>query len=259
MFQAFRIAGIPVRIDLGWLLVFALITWSLATGYFPQVLPELASGAAWLHGVGAAALLFVSVFLHELAHALVARRLGMRVTGIRLHLFGGVSELAAEPRTPRAEVSVAAVGPLTSFALAGVCYGLGRLTTGSSWLAALTGYLTVVNLVLGLFNLVPGFPLDGGRLLRALLWWGSGRREWATRWASQAGSLFGGLLMALGVLRGLGGEVVGGLWFLLIGLFLHRAAQAGRGRPPARAGAPGLATTGERAADEPAPTGERVA
>jgi Zn-dependent protease/CBS domain-containing protein len=227
MFQVLRISGIPVRIDVSWLLVFALISWSLAAGYFPQVLPELGPGAAWLHGVGAAALLFASVLVHELSHALVARRHGMRVIGIRLHLFGGVSELASEPPTPRAELLVAAVGPLTSFALAGVFYALGRVGTGAPWLAALTGYLAVVNLMLALFNLVPGFPLDGGRVLRALLWWGSGRWDWATRWAGRAGSLFAGLLMVLGVLRTMGGDVVGGLWFILLGLFLHQAAQAG--------------------------------
>jgi Zn-dependent protease/CBS domain-containing protein len=227
MFQVFRISGIPVRIDVSWLLVFALISWSLAAGYFPRVMPELSPGAAWVHGVGAALALFASVFLHELAHALVALQQGMRVTSIRLHIFGGVSELASEPPTPRAELLVAIVGPLTSFALAGCFYALGRVPAGPAWWAALTGYLTVVNLILGLFNLVPGFPLDGGRVLRALLWWGSGRWDWATRWASRAGSIFAGLLMALGVLRTFGGEVVGGLWFILIGLFLHQAAQAG--------------------------------
>jgi Zn-dependent protease len=227
MLQVFRVAGIPVRIDVSWLLVFALISWSLAAGYFPRVLPELTPGAAWAHGVAAAALLFVSVFLHELAHALVALRHGVPVTGIRLHVFGGVSELGAEPPTPQAELRIALVGPLTSFAIAGVCYGLGGAVAGPPWAAALTGYLTVVNLVLGLFNLVPGFPLDGGRVLRAMLWWWSGRLGWATRWASRAGSAFAGVLMALGVVRTLGGEVVGGLWFILVGLFLHQAAQAG--------------------------------
>jgi Zn-dependent protease len=226
MFQVFRVAGIPVRIDVSWLLVFALISWSLAAGYFPRVMPDLTPGAAWVHGVVAAALLFASVFLHELAHALVALRHGMRVTSIRLHVFGGVSELASEPPTPRAEFLIAVVGPLTSFAIAGFFYGLGRAVAGPPWVAALTGYLTAVNVIVGLFNLVPGFPLDGGRVLRAMLWWWSGRLGWATRWASRAGSAFAGVLMALGVVRSLGGEVVGGLWFVLIGLFLHQAAQA---------------------------------
>jgi Zn-dependent protease len=226
MIQAFRVAGIPVRFDLGWVLVFALISWSLAAGYFPRMIPEVTPGAAWLQGLVAAALLFASVLLHELAHALVAVEQGVTVSGIRLHVFGGVSEMEDEPPTPLAEALIALVGPLTSFVVAAVCYGLGRALAGPPWVTAMTGYLAVVNLVLGLFNLVPGFPLDGGRLLRALLWWWSGRLGWATRWASRAGSAFALLLMALGLGRSLGGEVVGGLWFILIGLFLHQAAQS---------------------------------
>jgi CBS domain-containing protein len=141
-------------------------------------------------------------------------------------VFGGVSELESEPTTPRGEFLIAIVGPLTSFVLAGVCYGLGRALDSPPWVPALTGYLTVVNLLLALFNLVPGFPLDGGRLLRALLWWGSGDLTFATRWASRAGSGFAFLMMGLGIARSLGGEVVGGFWFILLGLFLHQAAQS---------------------------------
>jgi Zn-dependent protease len=225
MLQIVRIAGIPVRVDASWLLIFALISWSLASGYFPAVLPELTSGGAWLHAVTAALLLFASVFLHELSHALVARAQGVRVIGIRLHVFGGVSELESEPPTPRAEFRIAVVGPLTSLALAALCYGLGRAWAAVPWVVALTGYLTVVNLIVGLFNLAPGFPLDGGRLLRAMLWWWSGSLSRATRWASRVGALFALALVGLGVLRALTGELVGGLWFMLIGLFLHQAAR----------------------------------
>lgn len=226
MLQIFRVAGIPVRMDASWLLVFALISWSLASGYFPHVLPQLTPAAAWLHAVLAACLLFASVFLHELSHTLVARGQGVRVSGIRLHIFGGVSELESEPPTPWAEFLIAVVGPLASFALAALCYGLGRAGAGLPWLAALTGYLTAVNLIVALFNLVPGFPLDGGRLLRAMLWWWSGRLGWATRWASRVGSLFALMLVTLGAVRGIAGELVGGLWFILIGLFLLQAARA---------------------------------
>jgi Zn-dependent protease len=234
MFQVLRVAGIPVRIDPSWLLVFALITWSLAAGYIPHALPELTAVATWLSAAAAAALLFVSVFLHELSHSLVALRLGVRVTGIRLHVFGGVSELDTEPPTPRAEFLIAVVGPLTSFVIAALCYGLGRGAAGSPWAVALTGYLAVVNLVLGLFNLVPGFPLDGGRVLRAALWSASGRLGWATQWASRIGALFAFALVALGVVRALAGEVVGGLWFVLIGAFLHQNARSGAALASAR-------------------------
>jgi Zn-dependent protease len=226
MFQLLRVAGIPVRVDLSWLLVFALISWSLAAGYFPRVLAPLSTGGAWFHGMAAAALLFVSVFLHELFHALVAREQGVRVLGIRLHVFGGVSELESEPPTPGAECLIAVVGPLVSFVLAALCYGLGGAARSRPWALALTGYLVAVNLVVGLFNLVPGLPLDGGRLLRAMLWWWSGRLDWATRWARRAGWAFAFILVAIGVARGLGGETIGGLWFVLIGLFLYRAARA---------------------------------
>ena len=226
MLQIFRVAGIPVRVDASWLIVFGLISWSLAAGYFPHVLPDATPAAAWAHGVAAALLLFVSVFLHELSHALVAIEHGVPVRGIRLHVFGGVSELEAEPPTPRAELLIAAVGPLTSFVIAALCYGLGRALDGPSWVSALTGYLAAVNFLVGVFNLAPGFPLDGGRLLRALLWWGSGHQGWATLWASRAGSAFAFVMIGLGVARALNGELIGGLWFAMIGLFLHQAARA---------------------------------
>jgi hypothetical protein len=158
----------------------------------------------------------------------VAIEHGVPVSGIRLHVFGGVSELEAEPPTPRAELLIAVVGPLTSFVIAALCYGLGRAIGGPPWVAALTGYLAAVNLLVGLFNLVPGFPLDGGRLLRALLWWASGRQSWATLWATRAGAAFAFVLIALGGLRVAGGELVGGLWFVLIGIFLYQAARVSR-------------------------------
>jgi len=228
MLQIFRVAGIPVRVDASWLIVFGLISWSLAAGYFPHVLPGAGTAAVWTHGVVAALLLFVSVFLHELSHALVALEHGVPVSGIRLHVFGGVSELEAEPPTPRAELMIAAVGPLTSFVIAALCYGLGRALDGPPWVSAMTGYLAAVNFVVGIFNLAPGFPLDGGRLLRAFLWWGSGSQGWATLWASRAGTAFAFLMIGLGLARGLNGELIGGLWFGLIGLFLHQAARASR-------------------------------
>jgi len=226
MLQGLRVAGIPVRVDVSWLLVLALISWSLAAGYFPHVLPESTPAAAWLQGLAAAGLLFVSVFLHELAHALVARRHGVPVSGIRLHVFGGVSELESAPPTPPTEFLIAVVGPLTSIVVAVLCYSLARALTEVPWALALTGYLTVVNLILGLFNLVPGFPLDGGRLLRAMLWWSSGRRDWATRWASGVGVMFAIVLVALGLVRAVTGEIVGGLWFVLVGLLLYQAARS---------------------------------
>jgi Zn-dependent protease len=226
MLQVFRVAGIPVRVDVSWLLVFALISWSLATGYVPRVLPELGSGAAWLHGAAAAALLFACVLVHELSHALVALHHGVRVSTIRLHVFGGECELESEPSTPLAEAVVTLMGPLTSLLLAAASYSFGHAVTDVPWALALTGYLAAVNLILGLFNLAPALPLDGGRLLRAILWWWSGSQLSATRWAAGAGSLFGMGLIALGGVRLAGGELVGGAWFVVIGLVLVRAARS---------------------------------
>jgi Zn-dependent protease len=224
--ELFRVRGIPVRIDVGWLLIFGLIAWSLAAGYFPHVLPSQSPAAYWAQGAAAALLLFVSVLLHELAHALVALRHGVPVGGITLHLFGGVSQLEREPETPRAELLIAVVGPLTSFAVAGATAGLGRLLTTPAWVVALTGYLAAVNLVVGVFNLVPAFPLDGGRILRAALWAWSGSADRATRVASRVGSMAALLMLVVGVVRAFAGDVLGGLWLALIGLFLYRAARA---------------------------------
>jgi Zn-dependent protease len=224
--QLFRVRGIPVRIDVGWLLVFGLMSWILASGYFPHVLPALSPAQYWLHGVLASLLLFASVFLHELSHALVALEHGIPVGGITLHVFGGVSQLDAEPPTPRAEALIAAVGPLTSFGIAGLCFTAERAVAGLPSLQAVTGYLAAVNLVIGVFNLLPGFPLDGGRLLRAALWYWTGALPRATLVASRIGSAFAFLMMALGLARMLGGELMGGAWLVLIGLFLHQAARS---------------------------------
>jgi Zn-dependent protease len=224
--ELFRIRGIPVRIDLGWLLIFGLVAWSLASGYFPFMLPAQSAMASWALGIGAALLLFASVLVHELAHALVALRHGVGVGGITLHLFGGVSQLESEPETPRAELLIAIVGPLTSFAIAGAWYAIGRLLTGPPWADVLAGYVAVVNLVVGVFNLVPAFPLDGGRVLRAALWASSGSLDAATRWAARVSTVLAVLMVAVGIVRALRGEAMGGIWLALIGLFLLQAARS---------------------------------
>jgi Zn-dependent protease/CBS domain-containing protein len=222
----FSIRGIPVRVHASWLAVYGLIAWSLAVGYFPQALPELRQATHWVSGLVAALLLFVSVFLHELSHSLVALRLGIPVSAITLHIFGGVSELSREPDRPQSELAIAIIGPLTSFAIAAAVLLLGALVPVGAVVGAVMQYLALVNVVVGVFNLVPGFPLDGGRVLRAALWKTKGDLAWATRIASGAGSIFGLVLMGLGVWRALGGEFLGGLWFVVIGLFLRQASTA---------------------------------
>jgi Zn-dependent protease/CBS domain-containing protein len=235
----FSIRGIPVRIHASWLAVYGLIAWSLAVGYFPQVLPELRPLTHWLGGLIAALLLFVSVFLHELSHSLVALRLDIRVSSITLHIFGGVSELTREPDRPRDEFAIAIVGPLTSLAIAAAVALLAVVLSPTPVVRAVMHYLVLVNAMVGLFNLVPGFPLDGGRILRSALWKARGDLAWATRIASTTGSAFGVGLMALGAWRALSGEFLGGLWFVLIGLFLRQASTASYQQLLARRGLDG--------------------
>jgi Zn-dependent protease len=221
----FRIAGIPVRVHASWLVIYGLIAWSLSVGYFPRVLPDVTVLTHWASGLVAALLLFVSVFLHELSHSIVARAHDLPVSAITLHVFGGVSELGREPESPGVEFRIAIVGPLTSMALAGLAFAGAAFVGARPIVAAILGYLATVNVLVGVFNLVPGFPLDGGRVLRAILWRTKGNLQWATRIASRAGSTFGLVLIGLGVVRGLTGEFLGGLWFVLIGLFLRQAAE----------------------------------
>lgn len=221
----FRVFGIPVRVHASWLVIYGLIAWSLSVGYFPQVLPDVSARAHWVGGFVAALLLFVSVLLHELSHSVVARRHGLPVAAITLHVFGGVSELGREPESPGVEFRMAIVGPLTSFALGGLTFVAATLVGDQGMLTAILRYLAFVNIAVGAFNLVPGFPLDGGRVLRAALWRAKGNLQWATRVASRAGSIVALVLIGLGVMRGLAGEFLGGLWFVLIGLFLRQAAE----------------------------------
>ncbi|MBI2203590.1 MAG: site-2 protease family protein [Candidatus Rokubacteria bacterium] len=228
-FRVVSVRGIPISIHPSWLVVYALLTWMLAVGYFPQALPDQPALAYWVHGLVAALLLFVSVLLHELSHSFVALAHGMSVRGITLHVFGGVSELGEEPPSARAEFVIAIVGPLTSLGLAGVLWAVGRagfVPAGSP--EAVVDYLVVFNLAVGLFNLIPGFPLDGGRLLRAALWRWTGQLGRATETASQVGAGFALALMIVGVFRIFGGAVVAGLWMILIGMFLRGAAEASR-------------------------------
>lgn len=222
------IAGIPIRIHASWLAIYALITWTLAVGYFPQALPELGAAAWWVSGLIAALLLFVAVLLHELSHAFVARAHGLRVRGITLHVFGGVSHLEDEPPSARAEFLIAVVGPLTSLGLAGLLWAVdaaGLVPGGSP--EAIVQYLIAVNAAVGVFNLLPGFPLDGGRLLRAVLWRWKGSLGHATYLASRIGTGVAFALVGLGVVQILAGGLVGGFWLILIGLFLRGAAEAG--------------------------------
>jgi Zn-dependent protease len=195
--RLFRIAGIDIGVHYTWIFIFLLISWSLAQGFFPQQYPGWDTFSYWITGILAALVLFASVLLHELAHSLVARARGMPVNSITLFIFGGVSNLEEEPEKPRAEFAMAIVGPLTSLALAGIFWGLTQTVENQdSPLAAMLSYLALINLVLAVFNLMPGFPLDEGRVLRSILWGTTGSLRKATDIAATVGRLFGWGLIA---------------------------------------------------------------
>jgi len=223
----FTILGFEIRLNLSWLLLGLLITWTLAEGFFPEQYPELTARARWWMGAAGAVGVFFSIVFHELSHSLVGRRFGLPVGGITLFVFGGIAELRHEPKTPSTEFLMAAAGPLSSVVLAGVCFVAEKLSGQAGWPVQVIGvlhYLVIINLILAVFNLVPAYPLDGGRMFRAALWaWRKNLRE-ATRIASRVGSFFGLGLMVLGVLAFLGGDVIGGMWSFLIGAFLRGAA-----------------------------------
>ena len=223
----FTVAGIKVEIDLSWLAIFALILWSLSAGYFPGVYPGHRTSAYWVVGLAATLLFFGSVLIHELSHAAVGNLKGGKVDRITLFIFGGMAHLSAEPKSAEDEILIAGVGPLTSLGLAlvfWVIHGMVAAIAASSLWAAVFRYLAFINLALALFNLLPGFPLDGGRLFRAILWKRTGDMDKATARAADWGASLAWGMMGFGALEIFGGALVGGLWLILIGLFLRSAA-----------------------------------
>ena len=223
----FRIAGIQVQLDYSWFLIFWLVLLSLSVGYLPGTHPGHDSVAYWSAGLAATLLFFLSLLAHELSHALVALRSGIQVPAITLFLFGGVSHMSEEPRRPATELRVAIAGPLMSFALA-LVFWVVKLALGDApaLVVAVARYLAWVNAALGVFNLLPGFPLDGGRILRALVWRRTGSLDRATRAAADAGRGLAVGLMVLGALQIFTGALLGGLWLIFIGLFLRTMAGA---------------------------------
>ena len=227
-FKLGTLAGVDIRLHYTWLLAFFLIAWSLALGYFPMSGHSAGSVTYWVLGVVAALLLFASVVVHELGHSLVARSRGLRVDSITLFIFGGVSNIEREPATAKDEFLISVVGPLTSLVLAGLFWSIGVLLPPESAASAVSGYLAYANLLLGLFNIVPGFPLDGGRVLRSIVWGVTGDMLRATQVASYVGQAVAFVLIGWGVLQALSGDVFGGLWIGFIGWFLNSGAEASR-------------------------------
>jgi Zn-dependent protease/predicted transcriptional regulator len=226
-FPLFRLFGFQIKADLTWTILAILITWTLATGFFPQQMPGLKPYIYWALAVEGALGVFLSIILHECGHALVARRYGIPIKEITLFIFGGVANMEDEPEKPRHEFLMAVAGPLTSGVLAVLFLLLDTLVRSvipEAPVLAVLGYLAWLNGLLAVFNMIPAFPLDGGRVLRALLWMWKKDLRFATRVASGLGSMFGFGLILLGVFLFMNGAVVQGLWFGMIGLFVRSAS-----------------------------------
>ena len=225
----FKLLGFEVKIELSWLILAGLIIWSLASNTFPADVGGLSRGAYLWMGVVGALGLFASIVFHELCHSLVARRYGLPIRGITLFIFGGVAEMEDEPPSPRSEFLMALAGPVSSAVLALGFYLLARLGAAEEWPAppvAVLGYLASINISLAAFNIIPAFPLDGGRVLRSILWGWKNDMRWATRLASSIGTGFGYVLLGLGVLSLFMGRFSNGLWLFVIGMFLQNASRS---------------------------------
>lgn len=229
-YRLLRVFGIDILVHWSWLVIFVLLTWWLSQGFFKDQYGDWTAGQRWAAAVVSALTFFASILLHELAHSLVAKREGLSVKSITLFIFGGVSALGSEPETPGQEFRVAIVGPIVSFILAGA-FGIVALVAhlsdvGGSPPAAVVLYLAIVNGAVGVFNMLPGYPLDGGRVLRAALWARGRNLLTATRRASLAGTFLAFGLIAFGVFSILTGNFIGGAWFIVIGWFLRNVSEA---------------------------------
>ena len=223
----FRLLGFEVKVDASWLIIASLVIWSLAAGLFPARFPQLPPATYWWMGVLGALGLFASIVFHEFSHSLVARYLGLEMKGITLFIFGGVAEMEEEPPNPKVEFFMAAAGPLASIVLALFfrAIALSGLGTWSTPAIGVLQYLSWINWVLAIFNLIPAFPLDGGRILRAALWRSRGDLRRATRVAASCGSIFGTILAILGFLQLFTNNFIGAVWMFLIGMFLRAASR----------------------------------
>jgi len=223
------VRGIEIEVHISWLIVFALITWTMATTFFPQSYPDWSASTQWALSAIIALLLFVSVLLHELSHSLVSIKMGNEVKKITLFIFGGVAHLEDEPDHPLNELKMAIAGPAMSIFLGLLLMLTANLlgTAGApEQVTVPLAYMADVNLILAIFNLVPAFPLDGGRVLRAIIWHFKGDLRLATKIASSAGALFGYMLIFSGVFVLMAGDFINGIWVAFIGWFIQQMSQA---------------------------------
>jgi Zn-dependent protease/CBS domain-containing protein len=221
--------GISLRLHYSWFFIFVLVTWALAAAYFPTTYPTWGLALKITAGIITSVLFFGSVLFHELMHSLVAIREGIRIQAITLFFLGGVSEMGGEPKTAGDEFRMAAAGPFSSLVLGGLFFGVYILLRGitseaAQFTAAICMYLGLINVLLGVFNLIPGFPLDGGRVLRSLIWWRSKNVQSATKIASNIGRVIGFLFIIGGIWLAFTGNFFNGIWLVLIGWFLESAA-----------------------------------
>lgn len=227
-FKFITLFNIPVEINFSWFIILGLVIFTLAQGYFPLTNPELGKAAHWLMAIIAAILLFASLLAHELSHSLVAVKNKLPIRGITLFIFGGVAHMEKEPSSPGIEFKMAIAGPIMSFFLSLLFLGLTQAFYNLGFpraILSITNYLFILNLVVGIFNLIPGFPLDGGRVLRAALWSCYKDLRKATSIASTCGKGFALFLIAIGFLNLFAGSIISGIWFIFIGLFLQEAAE----------------------------------
>ena len=226
-FQIAKIFGIPFRLDFSWFLIFIFVTLMLAMSFFPDSFKGWNSAYYWIVGIATSLLFFASVIVHELAHSIVSKRTGIPVKSITLFLFGGIAQIGKEATQPKTDLVISIAGPASSVLLAGIFYGIAYLCNGwNVYLFALTSYLSYVNLILAVFNMIPGFPLDGGRVLRAIIWLATGNYLRATKIATTAGYAISIILIAAGALIFFIWGYFDGLWLIFIGFFLNGAARA---------------------------------
>lgn len=226
-FKIGKIAGIEIGVHWSWLFIFALVTWSFSTGILEQFFPEWSEAQRWIVGGIVAIIFFLSILLHELAHSFVAKARGIEVKGITLFIFGGVSNLGREARSAGEEFQIAIVGPLMSL-LIGALFAVAwaALRGPAPGVAAVAGYLAFINGIIAAFNMLPGYPLDGGRVFRSIVWWRNRSLLRATKISAKTGEYVAYLLMGLGALQFVTINPIGGMWMILIGWFL-RGASAG--------------------------------
>jgi len=225
----FRLFGFNVRIDSSWIIILFLVIWSLAEGFFPARFAELGGQTYWMMAIAGAIGLFASIIIHEFSHAFIARKYGLKIQNITLFVFGGVAEMKEEPHSPKVEFLMAIAGPIASlllWVLFNTLHRIGSAMEAPLPITGVLGYLGMINLLLAIFNMLPAFPTDGGRVLRAFLWWRKKDIRWATQMASRISLFFAVSIIFIGFVNMIANNIIGGIWWILIGSFLFSAAHA---------------------------------